>query len=319
MLASSASTSHHLSIVHQTFSIPAIPLYGVLVTSSLACRFTPETPVLLVPLPLPSFGYGFMCCYCRAPPRLQQQSVSCSGWRAKMVVQADTTSGGRGRRVGGLRSHFMPERDSVRGADWNFSPRAKVDVVNECTWLITATITSPSPAAMPSVAKSRLVEVHPERVGAVSAPPDAPFDIQDFGANLTVQPTRLSSERIELDLIGVDASIANALRRILIAEVPTVAIEHVYIFNNTSIIQDEVLAHRLGLVPIQIDPDRIVYKNPGDEATEDNTLVFTLNIQCSRVQGAKKDEKDEEKKYINSNGEDPAREPGQHVCKATSS
>jgi len=39
------------------------------------------------------------------------------------------------------------------------------------------------------------------------------------------------------DLIGVDAAIANALRRVLIGEVPTMAIEHVFIHNNTSIIQ----------------------------------------------------------------------------------
>ncbi len=32
------------------------------------------------------------------------------------------------------------------------------------------------------------------------------------------------------------------------------AIEKVYIANNTSLIQDEVLAHRLGLVPIKADP-----------------------------------------------------------------
>jgi DNA-directed RNA polymerase I and III subunit RPAC1 len=52
----------------------------------------------------------------------------------------------------------------------------------------------------------------------------------------------------------VDASLANALRRILIAEVPTMAIEQVYIQDNSSIIQDEVLAHRLGLIPIKADP-----------------------------------------------------------------
>jgi DNA-directed RNA polymerase I and III subunit RPAC1 len=32
------------------------------------------------------------------------------------------------------------------------------------------------------------------------------------------------------------------------------AIEKVYVMNNTSIIQDEVLAHRLGLIPIKADP-----------------------------------------------------------------
>ena len=55
-------------------------------------------------------------------------------------------------------------------------------------------------------------------------------------------------------MVGVDASIANALRRVLLAEVPSMAIEKVFINNNTSIIQDEVLAHRLGLVPIKADP-----------------------------------------------------------------
>ena len=32
------------------------------------------------------------------------------------------------------------------------------------------------------------------------------------------------------------------------------AIEKVYIYNNTSIIQDEILSHRLGLVPLKADP-----------------------------------------------------------------
>lgn len=56
------------------------------------------------------------------------------------------------------------------------------------------------------------------------------------------------------DLIGVDAPIANALRRTLISEVPTMAISTVYVANNTSILPDEVLAHRLGLIPILADP-----------------------------------------------------------------
>jgi len=66
---------------------------------------------------------------------------------------------------------------------------------------------------------------------------------------------------MEFDLIGVDASIANAFRRILIAEVPTMAIETVFVFNNTSVIQDEVLAHRLGLIPIKADPERFGWQN----------------------------------------------------------
>lgn len=37
------------------------------------------------------------------------------------------------------------------------------------------------------------------------------------------------------------------------------AIEKVLIANNTSIIQDEVLAHRLGLIPIKVDPRLFEY------------------------------------------------------------
>lgn len=41
------------------------------------------------------------------------------------------------------------------------------------------------------------------------------------------------------------------------------AIEKVFIYNNTSIIQDEILAHRLGLVPIKADPRLFEYRNSG--------------------------------------------------------
>lgn len=50
--------------------------------------------------------------------------------------------------------------------------------------------------------------------------------------------------------IGTFYNLANALRRIMIAEIPTVAIEKVNLYQNTSIIADEVLVHRLGLVPL---------------------------------------------------------------------
>ncbi len=45
-----------------------------------------------------------------------------------------------------------------------------------------------------------------------------------------------TSNFLEFDIVGVDPAIVNALRRILIAEIPTVCIERVYMINNTSII-----------------------------------------------------------------------------------
>lgn len=113
---------------------------------------------------------------------------------------------------------------------------------------------------------SRLVEILPERVGSTSSPhfphhnatsADYSWSLYKFRSSLKTTITRLSPDRIEFDLIGVDASIANALRRVLMAEVPTVAVESVYVWNNTSIVVDEVLSHRLGLVPLKIDPERL--------------------------------------------------------------
>jgi len=54
---------------------------------------------------------------------------------------------------------------------------------------------------------------------------------------------------------GVDVPFMNALRRIAIAEVPCMAIDEVVIIENSSILQDEIIAHRLGLIPLKTDLD----------------------------------------------------------------
>mmetsp|Transcript_36991 Transcript_36991/g.80029 ORF Transcript_36991/g.80029 Transcript_36991/m.80029 type:complete len:292 (-) Transcript_36991:6-881(-) len=87
---------------------------------------------------------------------------------------------------------------------------------------------------------------------------------------------------MEFDLIGVSPSFANALRRILISEVPTMAIEHVFFLNNTSTIPDEVVAHRLGLIPIAADPSMFSYRGDaaGEAKNEKNTIVLKLRASC---------------------------------------
>lgn len=102
----------------------------------------------------------------------------------------------------------------------------------------------------------------------------------DFQQKLKINVIELTDEVIVFDLIGVDASIANALRRILLAEVPTVAIETIYMHTNTSIIQDEVLSHRVGLVPIKVDPEKLQDYSEEEGPTDLNTIVFKLDVEC---------------------------------------
>jgi DNA-directed RNA polymerase subunit D len=54
-------------------------------------------------------------------------------------------------------------------------------------------------------------------------------------------------------LSGVKPAFANALRRIMVSEVPVMAIDDVMILENNSVMYDEILAHRLGLIPITTD------------------------------------------------------------------
>ena len=54
---------------------------------------------------------------------------------------------------------------------------------------------------------------------------------------------------------GISTPIANALRRIMIAEVPSMAIEDVIVIENSSPMNDEILALRLGLIPLKTDLD----------------------------------------------------------------
>lgn len=56
--------------------------------------------------------------------------------------------------------------------------------------------------------------------------------------------------KVALNVAGVDGRILNALRRIIIAEVPTMAIERVTIDDNNSVLHDQFLSHRLGLTPL---------------------------------------------------------------------
>jgi DNA-directed RNA polymerase subunit D len=61
-------------------------------------------------------------------------------------------------------------------------------------------------------------------------------------------------------LQGTTPAFANALRRIMISEVPTLAIDTVEFHENNSMIFDEMVAHRLGLIPLSFPPEKLNFK-----------------------------------------------------------
>ncbi|MFX1503237.1 MAG: DNA-directed RNA polymerase subunit D [Promethearchaeota archaeon] len=61
---------------------------------------------------------------------------------------------------------------------------------------------------------------------------------------------------------GISIEMANAIRRIIISEIPVMAVDEVIILKNDSPLYDEIISHRLGLLPLKTDLD--VYKLPRD-------------------------------------------------------
>lgn len=88
-----------------------------------------------------------------------------------------------------------------------------------------------------------------------------------------------TATEVELDVRGLDAALANALRRVMLDEVATIAVDKVVVYQNTSVIPDETLAHRLGLLSIDADPAALADKADEDGFGELNALKFYLKAE----------------------------------------
>lgn len=63
---------------------------------------------------------------------------------------------------------------------------------------------------------------------------------------------------------------------------PTIAIDLVEIDENSSVLNDEFIAHRLGLIPIlsgRVGDMKSPFESEGDDDFTD--VTFTLNIKCT--------------------------------------
>ncbi|CAF1934276.1 unnamed protein product [Brassica napus] len=150
---------------------------------------------------------------------------------------------------------------------------------------------------------------------------DNSVKLENFSENFKVDVIEISNDGMELtfDMIGIDAASYNGMELtfdmigidaasysvilslttslnldflvfffVFTMQLPTMAFEKVFIANNTSIVQDEVLAQRMGLVPIAADPKLFQYLSENDQPNEKNTIVFKLHAKCAKGEGRKK-------------------------------
>lgn len=94
-----------------------------------------------------------------------------------------------------------------------------------------------------------------------------------------VEVTQETNSTIKFIMRDCDASLANALRRVMISEVPTIAIDEVMVRCNTSTLADEVLCHRMGLIPLT--SQRALSSHP-------DPMVMKWDCDCQDGMGCRK-------------------------------
>ena len=85
----------------------------------------------------------------------------------------------------------------------------------------------------------------------------------------TIQVLTSDGKKISIKLKGVTLQYANALRRICLNGVAIYAIDTVDMIENSSVLADEGITHRLGLIPLKTDLSR------SDES--DSRIMLTLD------------------------------------------
>jgi len=77
---------------------------------------------------------------------------------------------------------------------------------------------------------------------------------------MKVDIKELKTKKAVIKIEDTKPYFVNSLRRIMLSELPKLAINDVVIYDNTSALFDEIIAHRLGMVPIPTDLSLITFR-----------------------------------------------------------
>ncbi len=78
---------------------------------------------------------------------------------------------------------------------------------------------------------------------------------------MKVKTVEMKGNKGVLKLEDTDVYFVNSLRRVMLAELPKLAIDDVIIYDNTSALFDELIGHRLGLIPIPTDLSVLTFRS----------------------------------------------------------
>ncbi|KAK5135991.1 hypothetical protein LTR08_004245 [Meristemomyces frigidus] len=131
---------------------------------------------------------------------------------------------------------------------------------------------------------------------------DYGLDGEDTGPRVTIR--NVNETTIDFLLSSTSLALANSIRRTMLAEIPTIAIDLVEVESNTSVLADEFLAHRLGLIPLSTrGVEEMIYTrdctceefcdncavilrlHAANRNSDENVKVFAKDLFCETVGG----------------------------------
>jgi len=121
---------------------------------------------------------------------------------------------------------------------------------------------------------------------------------KDFKDTVKINIVNFNEEdkEITFDLIGFNCALVNAFRRVLLSEIPTMAFEKFHRAINSTYIKDEIMAHRLSLLPVRADANLFESTDEQELAQYDpetdrgllpkKHLKFVVDVECKWKAGA---------------------------------